>query len=370
MAQTIIGVGDAKAVKKYSAFLAVDTPRKSYWNRKLSSGKPGSSTPVTILPELENDSGEYVSFDLNMQLSMKPVEGDDVLEGKEEKLSFYTDGLYIDQMRGGVNTGGRMSRKRTIHDLRKIARARQSDWWARVFDELHFIYASGARGINSDFIFGTSYTGFAGNSLAAPDSSHIQYANGKTKATIVAADDKMDLAEVDKLVATADMMGGGTQGTPQIQPIKLNGENHYVLIMNPWQEYDMRTSSATGQWLDIQKALATSEGRKSPICQGGLGMYNNVILHKHKAVIRFSDYGAGSPGTVNAARALFLGEQALAFAWGQPGAGMRFQWHEETRDNGNVVIISTHTIFGIKKVVFNGLDYGVIALDTAAAAAT
>lgn len=365
MGRTIIGVNDPKAVKKYSAFLAVDTPRKSYWNRKLSSGKPGASTPVTILTDLEDEAGDYVSFDLNMQLQMKPVEGDDVLEGKEENLVFYSDGLYIDQMRGGVNAGGRMTRKRTIHKLRKVARARQSDWWARVFDEMHFMYTSGARGVNSDFIFDTSYAGFAGNSLAAPDSFHIRYAGGKTKATLT-ADDKMTLGEIDKLVASADMMGGGTQGTPQIQPIKINGEDHYVLLMNPWQQYNIRTGDSS-KWLDIQKALATFEGRKSPICQGGLGIYNNVILHKHKAVIRFSDYGSG--GNVAAARSLFLGEQALAFAWGQSGSGMRFQWHEETRDNGNVLVITTHSIFGIKKVIFNGLDYGVMALDTAAAAA-
>ena len=366
MGQTIIGVGDAKAVKKYSAFLAVDAPRKSYWNRKLSSGSADESTPVTIIKDMEKDAGDYATFDLNMQLGMKPVEGDDVLEGKEEELVFYSDGLYIDQMRGGVNGGGRMTRKRTVHNLREIARARQSDWWARVFDELHFMYASGARGVNTDYIFGTSYTGFAGNSLSAPDSSHILYANSKTKGTIVAADDKMDLGAVDDLVTAAEMMGGGTQGTPQIQPIKINGEDHYVLLMNPYQERDMRTNTSTGQWLDIRKALATFEGANTPICKGGLGMYNNVIMHKHKGCIRFSDYGSG--GNVAACRALFLGEQALAFAWGNSGKGMRFQWHEETRDNGNVMIISTHCIFGIKKVVFNGLDYGVIAYDSAAAA--
>jgi len=363
MSRTIVGVNDPKAVKKYSAFLAVDAPRKSYWSKKFT-GKEGSSTPVTKIDRLENDAGEYVSFDLNTQLKMKPVEGDDLLEGKEENLTFYTDGLYIDQMRGGINAGGRMTRKRTIHDLRKVGRARQSDWWARVMDELHFMYASGARGINTDYIFDPGYAGFAGNGLTAPDSLHHMTAGGKTKATL-AATDKMTLSGIDQMVAEADMMGGGTQGQPQIQPIRIEGEDHFVLLMNPYQEYDVRTNTSTGQWLDIQKALATSEGKKSPICKGGLGMYNNVVLHKHKAVIRFNDYGAG--GNVEAARSLFLGEQALSMAYGSPGTGLRFDWHEETRDNGNILIISTYGMFGINKVVFNGLDYGIMAYDTAAA---
>jgi len=362
MSKTIIGLNDPKAVKKYSAFLAIDTPRKSFWSKKFT-GPEGGSTPVVKVDRLKNDAGEYVSFDLNMQLGMKPVEGDDILENKEEKLKFYTDGLYIDQMRGGVNAGGRMTRKRTIHDLRKVARARQSDWWARVFDELHFMYASGTRGVNDEFIFDATYPGFANNPLAAPDSLHHYFANGKAKATIT-VDDKMSLSGVDRLVAEADMMGGGTQGTPQIQPIKLEGEDHFLLLMNPWQAYDLRTDTASGKWLDIQKALATSEGRKSPICKGGLGMYNNVILQKHKGIIRFDDYGSG--GDVKAARALFLGEQALAVAWGSPGSGLRFDWHEESRDNGNILIISTYSMFGLNKVAFNGLDYGLIAYDTAA----
>ena len=33
--KTVVGVGDPKAVQKYSAFLAVDVGRKSYFNKKF-----------------------------------------------------------------------------------------------------------------------------------------------------------------------------------------------------------------------------------------------------------------------------------------------------------------------------------------------
>ena len=375
MARTVVGVNDPKAVKKYSAFLAIDTRAKSYFTKKMMGKGAESSMPVQELTELENDAGEYISFDLTMQMKMQPVEGDDVLENREEALKFYTDGVFIDQMRGGVNSGGRMTRKRTIHNLRKIARKRQSDWWARVFDELLFMYLSGARGINPDYVFPTTYTGFANNAFSAPDSEHIHVAGGKTKATLTSSD-KMSLTEIDKAVAYAEMMGGGAGGTvegtdgntqtPQIQPILIDGEPHYVCVMNPYQEYDLRTGTTAGQWLDIQKAAAAAEGRKSPIFRGGLGMHNNVVLHKHKKVVRFSDYGASS--NLAAARALFLGEQAAVVAFGSEGTGLRFGWNEETRDNGNQVVITSNSIFGVKKVTFNGKDYGVYAIDTYAAA--
>lgn len=361
MGATIIGVGDAKAVKRYSSYLFVDTARAGYWSRKFTGKGETASTPVQRLTDLESSSGDQITYDLSMQLTMQPVEGDNVLEGNEEALRFYSDSVYIDQMRGGVNSGGRMTRKRTLHDLRKVSRRRQSEWWARVFDELHFMYASGARGVNADFVYPTSYTGFAGNSFSSPDAYHIVYGDGTTKETLTSGG-TMKTGLIDKAVAKAKMMGGGTQSIPQIQPLKMDGGEHYVLLMCPYQTYALKSDTGETGWLALQKAAAGAEGRKAAYFTGALGMHNGVILHEHKAVIRFSDYGSGA--NLTAARALFLGEQSLVIAHGSAGNGLRFKWDEDTDDRGNQLIITTSAILGLKKVTFNGLDYGVMAIDT------
>jgi N4-gp56 family major capsid protein len=377
MSGTIVGVGDAKAVKRYSAFLAVDVGRESYFNRKFMGVGATAETPIQVLPQLENDAGDQITYDLVMQLRMAPVEGDTTLRGKEEDLKFATDSMYIDQMRSGVNTGGKMTRKRTIHDLRAVSRRRQGEWWAKVFDELLFMYLSGARGVNTDYIFPTTYTGFAGNSLTAPDATyHLIYGdpNGAAAATSKSdldANDKMTLSTIERCVARCSTMGGGSLGVPAMQPIRIDGEEHYVLLMHPWQAFQLRTNSTTGQWLDIQKATAAAVGNKSPMFSGALGMYANVLLHSHRAVIRFSDYGAG--GNVAAARALFMGKQAGVVAFGSAGTGLRFDWNEELEDRGNQVVITTGSIFGVKKTTFTSpvdgvsRDMGVIAVDTACA---
>lgn len=368
MAQTIIGLNDAKAVKKYSGYLAVDVAKISYFNRKFMGSGPDTSQPIQVLTQLESDAGEQITYDLNLQLRMQPVEGDSVLEGLEEDLRFATSQVYIDQMRAGVNTGGRMTRKRTLHDLRAVARKRQAEWWSRMFDEQLFMYLSGARGINSEYITPTTYTGRANNAFAAPDTQHLLYGGNATLKSNVDANDKFDLSLLDRAVVKATMMGGGTQGIPQIQPVMIDGGEHYVALINPFQMYDLRTNSNTGQWLDIAKAAAAAEGRNSPIFKGAAGMYNNVVIHEHKNVIRFNDYGGGS---IAAARGLFLGSQAAVVAFGSPGTGLRFDWSEETRDNGNQVVITTSSIFGITKNRYTidgtAYDFGVIALDTAAA---
>ena len=366
MAKTIVGLGDPKAVRKYSAFLAVDVGRQSYFNRKFMGTGVEAQTPIQTLPHLENDAGDSISYDLVMQLKMQPIEGDRILEGNEEDLKMYTDSLYIDQARGGVNTGGKMTRKRTIHDLRKVARARQSEWWARVFDELFFMYLSGARGVNADYTYPTNYPGFANNPLVAPDTYHQIIQAGKTKSTLTSSE-VMTLATIDAAKARASVMGGGTTGIPAIEPCMIDGEEHYVTVLHPFQEYAVRTNASTGQWLDIQKAATTAEGRSNPIFKGALGMYNNVVLHTHKAVVRFNDYGSGA--NLEAARALFMGRQAAVVAFGSPGNDLRFDWHEETRDNGNQAVITTSSIFGVKKTSFRtdnlgSLDFGVIALDS------
>jgi len=366
MAQTIIGLNDAKAVKRFSGNLAVDTGRKGFFTRKFMGKGDTPTKPIWQITDLESDAGEQVTYDLSMQLNMQPIEGDAELHGKEEKLVFFTDGVYIDQMRGGADAGGRMTRKRTLHDLRKIAKARETDWWARVFDEIIFMYLSGARGTNSEFVFPTSYTGFANNSLTAPDSSHIVYGGVATSKATITATDKMSTLPIDKAVAYAGMMGGGGPAyseVPQIERTNVNGEEVFLLVLDEYQAFDLRRNSTSFDWADIQRAIAMSAGRNSAFMTGMLGMWNGVVIQKHQNVIRFTDYGTGA---VEASRALFLGVQAGVIAFGSPGQDLRFGWNEESRDNGNRIVISTHTIFGFKKVTFNGYDFGLMVIDTAA----
>lgn len=328
-----------------------------------------AEVPIQILTDLETDAGEQISYDLLAELKMAPVEGDDVLEGKEEGQKFYSDQIYVDQARCGVNTGGRMTRKRTLHNLREKAKRQQSSWWSRLQDELLFVYLSGARGVNENFLLPTGYTGRAGNALVAPDANHVLYGNDATAFNNIDAADKFDLRLIDRAKTKADTQGGGATDVPVLQPCKIDGNETFVCVMHTFQEDDLRANTSTGQWMDIQKAAAGAEGRNSPLFKGSLGMYRGVIMHSHRNAIRFSNAGAGA--NVQAARSLFMGSQAAVVAFGSPGTNMRFDWHEETRDNGNMVVISTSSIFGVKKVTFTtdagAQDFGLFALDTAAA---
>lgn len=361
MAGTTIALGDPKAQKKWSGQLFLDVVKKSYFDRKFVGTSDNSI--IQRLTDLESDAGDTITFDLSVQLRNRPTTGDNRLQGKEENLRFFTDDVKIDQMRHGVSAGGKMSRKRTVHNIRSIARDRLSDYWAKYVDEMNIVYLSGARGINQDFTEPVTWAGHASNPIQAPDAGHIMYGGTATAKGSVTATDKMSKATIEKAVTKARMMRALDPTKVNMLPVMINNEGHYVCLMSEFQAYDLRNADTVG-WLEIQKAAAAAEGQNNPIFKGRLGMINNVVLHHHESVIRFADYGSG--GNLPASRALYMGRQAGVVAYGS-SSGLRFSWTEDTQDHGNEPVISAGVILGVKKTRFNSSDFGVISIDTYAA---
>lgn len=355
--RTNVPFGDPKAQKKWSGSLFIDTVKKSYFERKFTSESDNSV--IQRLTELDSGPGDTISYDLSVQLRGDPTYGDKVADGSEEDLKFFTDQVYIDQMRKPVSAGGKMTRKRTAHNLRTVAKERLSDYWAKFMDEMHFIYLSGARGINEDFTVATDWAGHASNPIQAPDAGHILYGGDATTKDSISSDDIMKREVIERAAVKARMMRALDPTTANMLPVKINGEDHYCMVMSPFDEHNLRVSDTQG-WLEIQKAAAGSEGRNNPIFKGSLGMINNVVLHAHESAIRFDDYGSGF--NLPASRSLFMGRQAGVVAYGTEG-GLRFSWKEETKDYGNQHNVIAGTIIGVKKTRFNGKDFGVMAID-------
>lgn len=365
MTTTTIGTNNAMTQKKWSSALAYDQAKQSYFEGRFIGDSDNHI--IQKKNELEGAEGDKISFDLCVQLRNKPTYGDARVEGSEEQLKFFSDQVVIDQVRHSVSLGGRMSRKRIAHDLRKVGKDRLSGYFAKLMDEFLFMYLAGSRGMNEDFIEDTSFTGFAGNAFTAPDTDHILYAGSATsKASLVAAD-KLAKLTIEKAANKAVMMQARNPNTANMVPVSNGAEDQYITVMTPDQAFDLRTADTTG-WMDIQKAAITNQGKNNPIFLGGLGMINNVVLHSHRSVVRFNDYGAGA--NVPAARALFMGRQAAVIAYGDSGGGMRFSWKESLKDYDNEPTIASGAILGMKKTTFNGADFGVIAIDTAAAPAS
>lgn len=359
--QTTVGVNDAKAVKRWANTLAVDTEKEMYFSRFIGKGQ---NNIIERKVELEEDAGDRVQFDLRMRLRGGMTFGDNNIVGKEEGLNFYSDEVKIDQARKGVSGGGRMTRKRTLHNLRQLAKDAETEYMAEWMDEIFFVYLSGDSAfaaINQD---AKVTEPFAGNAVTAPDADHILYGGAAVSKATLTATDKMSIALLERVAVKPRMMNAVNPDVVKMNPVTVEGAKRFIVLMSPFQEHGLRTDTTNDlSWPKIQQALATAEGRNSPICKGGMGLINNLVLHSHENVRRFSDYGAGS--NVSAARALLLGRQAGVVAHGSAGKGTRYSWHEETTNAGNDVAIYAGTICGVKKTTFNGYDFGVCAIDTA-----
>jgi len=354
MAMTEFALGDPLAIQRWSMSLAVEAMKMQYFTKFIGKG-PDSL--IMMMDELNKGAGEKITYALRMKLNNAGIEGDNIIEGHatgEEALSFHSDYVFIDQLRKGTKSKGKMSEQRVPYNIRAQGRDALATWWAEEMDEEIIVYLSGARGVNADFHQAVGWTGRANNTVTAPNSANLLYGGNATAKADVDSGDTMTLGLVERLVARAETVD------PMIQPFRVQGEKKFVLLMHTFQAYDLRTSTTTNDWMDIHKA--TDRGDTAKMYQNALGEYADVILHKHRNVVRFSDYGSGV--NLPAARALFLGAQAGVIAFGRNSSTGRYNWNEEMDDRGNALAITAGSIFGVKKCRFNSADFGVVACDT------
>lgn len=349
MAVTSFATGDALAVKLWSKKVSVEALKQT-WVFKFM-GKDDNSL-IQIYDDTTKGPGDRIRIPLRRLLSGAGVSGDNTLEGNEERITYYNDDVYIQQLRHAVREGGRFTRQLIPFDIREHARLSLQDWWADRIDTWFFNQICG--NVNQSDI---RYTG--NQSTIAADSDHLIYAGAaSTDASLSnSATYKFSLTLIDVAVEKAK-----TLAVP-IRPIMIGGEQKYVMFLHHFQVTDMRLNSSTGQWLDIQKAaMQGGQVSNNPIYTGALGEYNGVILHASNRVAGFS---AGNALVANQGKvAVMCGAQAVGMAFGRDNAPERYQWVEDYFDYENQFGVAAGMIGGMKKMVYNGSDFATIAIRT------
>ncbi|MBX3653201.1 MAG: N4-gp56 family major capsid protein [Ramlibacter sp.] len=362
MARTAILPTDPAAVKLWSAKVAIDAKKKSFWS-KMTGGED-AALPVVTKTELESGASDEITTTLIAKLRGKPIEGDEKGAGREKKLSHYTHKFRIDKHRQLVNCGDIMAQKRVRHNIAAQCRARLSDYIAEVQDEQIEMTAAGSRGVGTDEFshYEVGYAGFP-NAFTAPDAAHLLVGEGQTKATLTT---KLTTNTLDIALVRAKKMFAveGGRGA-RMEPISVDGQKSFVLKTGPEGMYDLRREVGEAGWLTLEKAKATAVGAKSQIFMGGDAFYNGLLITEHETVVKFDDYGAG--GNTPAMRSLFLGAHAVAEAYGIRGqkGNVRLELSESDLDHGEEQVVVMRLIAGWSKSKFNGMDFGVQAVDHA-----
>lgn len=294
---------------------------------------------IQELEDLKAAKGSRINYGLGMKLSGADITGDSTLEGQEEAMTDYDTNLLVDQLRHAVRLTGQMDEKKNAYDMRTSAKGRLADWWAeRIDTEL----------LNK--LCGNTAATFANTPTAAAASRSI-FAGGQSSVGNITSTMKMDTKILDAAKEMAKL------ASPKIRPLKINGKPYYVVILHPYDATALRQDPV---WNQAQRD-ANVRGEENPIFSGAMGIYNGMIIHEHEYVYRTND---GS-GAAYVSRNILCGQQAGVIAWGKA-----VNWVEKSFDYGNSWGISCGAIFGVQKPVFNSLDYGVVTMFAASAAAS
>lgn len=364
MAVTTYGTNDTLTNKVWSKMLAVEALKATAIAPLIGTS---SSSIIHRKTELEKGAGDKITFGLRMQLSGKGVGSTGTLEGNEEALTTYADSLVIDELAHAVrvrNPQYSIDAKRVNFEMRSEAKDGLVDWYAKRLSVSFFNQVCGYTPANTDSATtGLLYTG--NNAVVAPSAGYQIWSEAGA-ANDEALDNSGDLMTL-KLIDYAKEKAQ-TAAVP-IRPLKIGGEDKYVIYLHPYQVTDLRTDAATaGSWYDIQKA-AIQGGKISdnPIYSGALGEYNGVIIRQAFDVTQGVNSGTGAAiSTVR--RAVFLGAQAASVAFAGGGGPDSFRWEEEEFDYGRELGVSAQTIVGMKKNQFNSTDFGTIVVSTYAVA--
>lgn len=285
----------------------------------------GADSIVQIKEELQKGRGDSINIPLLLPLTGAGVTGDNVLEGNEEAMIYRTFDVAIDQYRNAVRLNGRFEEQKVQLNMREDARKVLSNWLADKIDKTIFSELS-----------------------KNPSADRVVYAGSATNEGAIGAADvfNTDVIGKAKRIALADE-------TKAIRPVKVNGSEHYIMIIDQWQARDLMKDQ---RWLDAQQN-ANVRGEDNPIFTGSLGMYNGVVIHQNNRVLR-TDTGASK---TKVGHALFLGAQAAVMA-----VGNNPRWDEKLFDYDNEYGVSFGRMFGIKKSAYdfagdgNPTDYGCV----------
>ncbi len=364
-------------------------------SREASRSSPGY--PIQVVRDLESEPGDSVGVDLINILSGKPTMGDRKLEGRGEDISFASMEWKINQYRHMVNLGGKMTAKRTRHNLRRLGRAQLAYWGARLEDQLCVVHLAGARGsqTGADWIVplesDEDFSDIVVNEIQPPSFNRHFYANNATSIASIDSGDKLTLGDLDNMRRLLSEM------TFPLKPIQIPGDvaNEdnplYCLYVSPTQWYHLQTETGEGRWRAFaQDALPRLNATRHPLFAGDSVMWNGFIVKRMGRAIRFfpgdvvkvttDDEGTEGTSTVDASlgtnaavdRAILLGAQALGEAYGAMNeTGHHMMYHLERVDHVNALEASCSMMGGKAKLRFrqNGgkgavTDHGVIVMDS------
>lgn len=360
---------DALRPQIWSKELFEDVMRGMYFTENGMMGKD-SNNIIQIKDDLEKKKGDTVTTGLTTRLTGSGVNGDAELEGNEEAINAYSDDIAIDQKRFAVRLTGALDEQKNAYDMRMDAKEKLTIRMQEFIEMQFFLKLGGCANTGLVDVNGINYGADAAWSNTGAQVPTADSGSGSGARYICANTGGLDALGATDLL-TPELISKARvkakMANPKIQPLRIKGENFYVLFIHPWQAYDLKNNATFSQ----ARREAEVRGADNPIFTGALGVWDGVIVKEHEFVpfldisvagFNFEAAASGTQAGVDAFRAILCGRQAGVFAKCKQKKG----WVEKSFDYENKTGFATGLIGGIDKTTFNSKDYGVIAIDTAA----
>lgn len=427
MSQTQVLAGSALARKLYSVALFAQTQRAPGFSRALTGpsadagqaiskikGQTVADMPIVRVTDLSKTAGDTVSVDMFGVIGGAPIAGDQIAEGRGEKLTSSSMDISINLMTKVVDAGGKMTQQRTLQDLRQIAMAQLTNYFARLDDQTSLVHLAGARGYQSgnDWVVPVASTtnpnsdpvvaATVVNTIKAPTynrhfvASSTAIVKGGQQLGSIGTGDTFKLEHIDALRTIIDEM------EYPLQPVKIADdpaaadEPMWVMYVSPRQYSALLTNTSNTVLRTFQQNAwnRASYGSKHPLFKGEVGMWNGILVKKLNRAIRFTtgtsarvitsanaatatESDQAIAGAINSSyavdRAILLGAQALGNAYGKnKTSDYYFSWLERQYNFERNLEVAGDCMGGKAKLRFDynedgtmvPTDHGVIVLDT------
>lgn len=364
MAEFLVGYGEDRTPIQHSNDLFKEHLRRFALAKLI--GKKGSGAPIIVDDTLKGKAGDTVVFHFIAQNKTDGIYGQNAtVTGNEESLDEYLDSIKIDQVSKAFVKKGKVTDKRIVWNWRSEVKEQLAEWFADrnciwCFDAMTGYLSNGFDYLPEATRATTPLVNGAGRcvrtdatdkvvKVAAADSTDTALA------AAMASADKINTEVLDELSIVAK------QGNPKyrVAPVKMasNGKEMFYLLISLQAGRDLRQNESFQKHaLSLVQAGISTD--KDPFASGSLGVWNNLIIMESEYIRTVSKTVSGATNTI--ARNLMLGRNAMAMTWAQTT-----DYVEEWKDYKRKVGMAADEIRGQKKLVFDGVDQGVIQVITA-----
>lgn len=373
--------------------LSGEMPKQGSFASK-AKGQTSPDYPIVKAGDLTKGAGDTVSIDLFNILQGKPTMGDKRIAGRMMNLSYSSMDVRIDQTRGGADSGGRMTQKRTVHNLRSIASNGLQAWMQRLEDQTTLVHLAGARGSQdtTDWVvpkaIDPEFSEILVNPIKAPTKNRYFAANDATDVSDMGTNDALTFQDIERINAQM------RESVVPLQSIRIKGDERawndplWAMFVTERQWLYLKSRTSQTQWRQaVQNALERkTAGVKHPLFDNyETLMWDGMLIKRmNRYAIRFNtgdtvvtDSGGTDGKTytetnktvaVPTDRAIIVGAQALAKAYGKSNSDYFYDWSEEEVDHGNSVEIVGAAMGGTAKIRFKidgvDTDHGVAVVDS------